>query len=121
MTRFGYVMVTYFATIGVTVAAWLVFGLWTSLTGLVVGVVLLDLGIQMALVSNQHIVFALQPDARARLNTVLMGTMFLGGALGSALGTLAWQMGAWPLVSALGTGFSLLAAILQGLARRRRA
>lgn len=107
--------------VGVTVAAWLVFGLWSSLAGLVAGVVLLDLGIQMALVSNQHIVFALQPDARARLNTVLMGTMFLGGALGSALGTLAWQMGAWPLVSALGTGFSLLAAILQGLARRRRA
>lgn len=104
-----------------TLAAWLVFGLWTSLPGLVVGVVLLDFGMQTALVSNQHIVFALHPEARARLNTVLMGTMFLGGALGSALATFAWQTGGWPLVSGLGIGFAAVATVLQLAARLRRA
>lgn len=107
--------------VGVTLASFLVFGLWTSLPGLVVGVVLLDFGMQTALVSNQHIVFALHPEARARLNTVLMGTMFLGGALGSALATLAWQAGGWPLVSLLGIGFALIATTLQALAWLRRA
>lgn len=107
--------------VGVTLASWLVFGLWTSLAGLVVGVVLLDFGMQTALVSNQHIVFALHPEARARLNTVLMGTMFLGGALGSALATLAWQTGGWLLVSLLGIGFALFATALQALAWLRRA
>lgn len=105
----------------VTLASWTVLGLWGSLMGLIVGVVLLDFGMQGALVSNQHIVFALRPTARARLNTVLMGSMFLGGALGSATSILAWNSGGWLAVSALGIGFSAIATALQLRAARRRA
>ncbi len=110
----------------VTLSSWLVFGLWTSLAGLVLGVVLLDFGMQSALVSNQHIVFALRPEARARLNTILMGAMFLGGAFGSATGTYAWQAAGWPGVVALGVAFGAAAVALQaashiGERRRRRA
>jgi len=105
----------------VTLVAWIVLGLWGSLIGLIVGVVLLDFGMQGALVSNQHIVFALRPAARARLNTVLMGSMFLGGALGSAASMLAWNGGEWPAVSALGVGFSVIATVLQLQAARQRA
>ena len=103
-----------------TLASWLVFGAWTSLAGLVVGVVLLDFATQSALVSNQHIVFSLRPEARARLNTVLMGTMFLGGAFGSAAGTAAWQAGGWNAVVALGVGLGAVATALQLVGRRRR-
>lgn len=103
----------------VTLASWIVFGVWTSMTGLIVGVILLDFGIQSALVSNQHIVFALRPQARARLNTVLMGTMFLGGSIGSATATLAWNAGGWLPVSVLGTLFALVAAGLQVFAARK--
>lgn len=95
------------------VASWLVFGLWTSLAGLVVGVILLDFAMQSALVSNQHLVFALRPEARARLNTILMGAMFLGGAAGSAAGTAAWQAGGWTGVVALSLVIGLLAMALQ--------
>lgn len=97
----------------VTLLSWIVFGVWTSLAGLVVGVVLLDFAMQSALVSNQHIAFALRPEARARLNTVLMGAMFLGGAFGSASGTLAWQFGGWPGVVVLGLAFGLVATAMQ--------
>ena len=100
--------------------SWLVFGAWTSMAGLIVGVVLLDFATQSALVSNQHIVFSLRPEARARLNTVLMGTMFLGGAFGSAAGTAAWQTGGWNAVVALGVGLGAVATALQLIGRRRR-
>lgn len=101
-----------------TLLSWLVFGAWTSMAGLIVGVVLLDFATQSALVSNQHIVFSLRPEARARLNTVLMGTMFLGGALGSAAGTLAWKAGGWNGVVVLGIAFGAIATALQLLRRR---
>ncbi len=92
-----------------TLAAWVMLGWWGSVPGLVVSVILLDFGVQSALVSNQHIVYALRPEARARLNTIFMGTMFLGGAAGSAAATWAWGVGGWTAVVILGSALSVVA------------
>ncbi|RWI54807.1 MAG: MFS transporter [Mesorhizobium sp.] len=96
-----------------TLVSWIVFGAWTSLVGLVVGGILLDFAMQSALVSNQHIVFALRPEARPRLNTVLMGAMFFGGSVGFAGGVATWQFGGWPGVVVLGLAFSAIATAMQ--------
>jgi predicted MFS family arabinose efflux permease len=102
-----------------TLVSWMVFGLWTAIAGLIVGVILIDIGVHGSLVSNQHIVYALRPEARARLNTVFMGVMFLGGSLGSATAALAWKAGGWTVVSVLGVALAAVATILQAASLRR--
>ncbi|PKA39498.1 MFS transporter [Rhizobium sullae] len=96
-----------------TFAAWVVFGLWASLAALVIGVIVLDFGIQSALISNQHIVYALDSEARSRLNTIFMTAMFLGGAAGAALATSAWGYAGWAGVSVLGSVLALVALIIR--------
>ena len=75
------------------------------------------------MVSNQHVVYALRPEARARLNTIFMGAMFLGGAFGSSAATWAWTASGWYAVTILGGVLSLSAVLIQasGLRQRRRA
>lgn len=63
--------------------------------GIVVGVILLDLGMQMTHVSNQARIYALRPDARNRLNTVYMVSCCVGGGVGSIVGGFAWSQWGW--------------------------
>ena len=85
-----------------TMLAWLVFGAWPGLAGLIVGVVVLDFGAQIALVSNQHVIYGLHPEYKSRLNTLFMTTMFVGGAFGSFAGAAAWNRYGWTGVAVLG-------------------
>ena len=80
-----------------------------SIPLLVVGVLLMDVGVQAAQVSNQSRVYALRPEARSRLNTVYMTAYFTGGSLGSALGAWAWDRFGWPGVCAVGALCALVA------------
>ncbi|MCG5480260.1 MAG: MFS transporter [Ensifer alkalisoli] len=101
-----------------TIVAWAIFGAWASLAALVIGVTVLDFGIQSALVSNQHIVYALDPEAKSRLNTIFMTAMFLGGATGAALATLTWGSAGWLGVSMLGGLLAVVALIVRLLDHR---
>jgi MFS family permease len=66
----------------IVLTSWCTFAASATVAGLIVGVILLDFGEQGALVSNQQVIHALRPEARSRLNTIFMGGMFVGGAIG---------------------------------------
>jgi predicted MFS family arabinose efflux permease len=78
------------------VLMWLA-GQW--LLGLIVGVILLDLGTQGNQVTNQARIYSLRADVRNRLNTVYMTAYFVGGSVGSLLGTYGWGFAGWSGVS----------------------
>lgn len=111
-------------TIGLGIAlcavAYGVFWLWGgfSLIGLGVGVLLIDVGLQSAHVSNQSRVFSLIPEARSRLNTAYMFAYFLGGAAGSWAASFAWGLSQWSGVCASGLIFIAISALCYFITKR---
>lgn len=81
-----------------------------SIVGLVIGVIVLDIGVQAAQISNQSRIYALKPEARSRVNTVYMVAYFIGGAVGSGVGAVVWPAFGWIGVSVAGVAFAGLAA-----------
>jgi len=100
--------------------------LWVAgyhMAGLIVGVLVLDIGQQSMHIGNQTRIFSLVVGARSRLNTVYMIVFFLGGAMGSAASAAAWTRWQWNGVCALALGFLALAGgfLAWGAARDRKA
>lgn len=67
------------------------------------GAIGFDLGVQVALISHQTIVYGIEPAARSRLNAVLFVCVFIGMSVGSVLGSQALAQWGWTGVSSLAT------------------
>ncbi|HEX9952100.1 MAG TPA: MFS transporter [Rubricoccaceae bacterium] len=92
----------------------------TSIVAVLVAVVLIDVAIQALNVLNQTRLFAVDPDARSRLNTAFVACNFAGGAVGSALAGALWERGGWSGVM-LGGALLIGLALVVWLTQRRRA
>jgi len=90
-----------------------------SLGWLILGVFLMDAGVQTNQISNQTRIYALAPEQRNRITSIYMFTYFVGGALGSALGAEAWMRWRWIGVCLTGAGLAALALAILGAAPRR--
>ncbi|MGL5233408.1 MAG: MFS transporter, partial [Empedobacter falsenii] len=75
--------------------------------GLIVGVIILDLGLQSMHISNQASFFALKVEAPNRMNTVYMCSYFLGGSIGSYAAAQAWKYYKWDGVVVIGFCFTV--------------
>lgn len=73
---------------------------------LILGVLLLDFGVQASQISNQARIYSLVPTARSRINSVYMVAYFIGGSLGSFLATLTF--GLWQWMGACMTAFAFV-------------
>ena len=95
------------------VISYIVFGFSANnIVLLVIGVIIMDMGVQATHISNQAVIFALRPEARNRLNTVYMVTYFIGGAAGTFVASQAWNIYKWNGVVVMGISLSVLSLII---------
>jgi predicted MFS family arabinose efflux permease len=105
--------------------SWALIGMGsTSLGALIVGIAILDLGIQGAQITNQSVIYRLVPEARSRLTTAYMTAVFASAAVSSALASTLYDADGWSAVTALGGALAGLGVVVwlweQALLRRRR-
>ncbi|GAA1081094.1 MFS transporter [Kitasatospora arboriphila] len=74
---------------------------------LALAAVLLDFAVQCHQVLSQHEIYALRGEARARINTIFMTTVFAGGAVSSAVAGALHTTHGWTSVCAFGTALPL--------------
>lgn len=70
-----------------------------AITSMILCVLLLDVGVQAAQVTNVSRIYGLDRSSHSRINTIYMTTYFIGGALGTSAGLLSWKHGGWSLVT----------------------
>ena len=91
---------------GLIFAAW--FSLYSgqnSYVGIIIGIFIIDIGMQCIQLSNQTTIFSLNPKAANRINTIFMTTYFIGGSIGTLLAGIFWHWFGWQGV--VGTGITL--------------
>lgn len=62
---------------------------------LIVGVLLLDIAVQGVHIANQSVIYQRNPNARNRITSAYITCYFIGGAVGSTLGTAAYAQAGW--------------------------
>lgn len=70
--------------------------------------VMIDAAVQANQIVSQRIIFAIAPEKRGRLNAIYMTSAFIGGALGSTLGTVTYHLAGWNGTAAAGSALGLL-------------
>lgn len=101
------------------IIAWLFFGfLGASYMFLIIGIFVLDIGLQSLHVTNQTIIFAKNPEATNRLNTVYMTSYFVCGSIGALAAGKAWEAYQWNGVVGVGLFFVILLLIVDLFSRK---
>ncbi len=106
----------------ITMSSFLTFWLFGyQLWGLIIGVILLDLGVQAGHVTNQARIYTLPSEIHSRLISIYMVSYFLGGALGSFLAAYGWSVWQWSGVCVVGVFMMVIAftAYFRGLKPQR--
>jgi predicted MFS family arabinose efflux permease len=87
---------------------------------LALAAVLLDLAAQVHQVAGQQTIYALAPQARARVNSVYLTTAFVGGAIASALAGQVYERAGWTATCLVGAAVAGLGLVPWVLASVRR-
>ncbi|WP_082143686.1 MFS transporter [Nitratireductor soli] len=87
--------------------AWLPIALLPhSILWLILGVFVIDFGLQAAHVTNQGMIYRVRPDAQNRLTAAYMIFYSIGSAAGSSLSTMVYARAGWEGVCLMGAGIA---------------
>lgn len=87
--------------------------------GLVVAIILVDIGLQCLQLSNQSGCIQEVPHASNRANTIFMTTYFIGGSLGTYCAGLAWMREGWMGVCTVGVVLAVISLCITCFNGRR--
>ncbi|WP_024276523.1 MFS transporter [Hyphomicrobium sp. 802] len=93
---------------------------WQWLAALVVITILFDAAIQTNQITSQRIIFSVPQEVRGRVNAIYMTINFIGGAIGSVLGTITLHWGGWSTTAATGTAIGIILLLIFFVANRSR-
>jgi predicted MFS family arabinose efflux permease len=89
-----------------------------SIVTLVFATFAIDVGVQGTQVNNLAQLDGLDATAHSRINAAFMIVFFVGGAVGTASGAIAWQIGGWPVAAAALCSWSV-GALLSSITHNR--
>lgn len=108
----GYGQRTTGIALGLMLLAWLLIGqLYQSLLLLIVGVLVIDFGLQAVHVTNQAMIYRVRPEAQNRLTAAYMIFYSTGSAVGSSVATVVYAHAGWFGVCVTGALISLVTLV----------
>jgi predicted MFS family arabinose efflux permease len=107
--------------LALAVVAMVLAGVWAgNLILLALAGVLLDLAVQSHQVFGQREIYELRGDARARVNTIYMTSIFLGGTVATAISGAIYDSDGWTGVTRLGAGLAFISLGIWAVSALRR-
>lgn len=92
--------------------AWSILAIWhNTYIGIILSIIIIDIGMQCIQLSNQSATMKLCPEASSRMNTIYMVTYFIGGSIGTFLAGTLWSLYGWMGTVSSGI-FMLLCSVL---------
>lgn len=84
---------------------------WATLVAIVIGVVVMDFGMQGVHVTNQSIIYRLRADAHNRITSAYMTGFFIGGSIGSSVSAQIYEVYGWAGICLFCISLSMLALL----------
>lgn len=86
--------------------------------GLIIAIILVDVGVQYHQLSGQTACIAQMPSASSRVSAIFMTIFFIGGSMGTFLAGLGWNHFQWYGVSTIGFVMALVALFITLISRK---
>lgn len=100
-------------------SGWIVaFFLGNTYIGLILAIILVDVGVQYHQLSGQTACIAQMPSASSRVSAIFMTIFFIGGSLGTFLAGMGWNHFQWYGVSIVGFFMAFIALLITLISKK---